>query len=184
MGVSLKTEARATKFAPEQQHGGEGNYQQRDQLLPIHGGKITPKSQRATRDLQHTVIFYWQRQNKIGGPFAENRLNPTPRHRVLPLNYGGLIVFSVPTDALKSLAGAALKRNRTLMPCLAWPRTPALYGRRDARPLQWLTGLPSLRKLTTFAPNVTRSTTKGAERISCELCVIGQNMESRANFEG
>jgi hypothetical protein len=67
MSVSLKTETRATQFAPKQQRSGEGNYQQRDQLLPIHGGKITPKSPRATRDLQDTVIFYCPRQNKICG---------------------------------------------------------------------------------------------------------------------
>jgi len=51
MRVSLKTKTSATKSAPEQQHGGEGNYQQRDQLLPIHDGKITPKFLCATRDL-------------------------------------------------------------------------------------------------------------------------------------
>jgi hypothetical protein len=52
VSISLKTEAWAAKFAPEQQRGGEGNYQQRDQLLPIHAGKITPKSRCATKDLR------------------------------------------------------------------------------------------------------------------------------------
>jgi hypothetical protein len=51
VGVSLETETLATKFAPEQQHRGEGNYQQRDQLLPIHAGKITLKCRCATKDL-------------------------------------------------------------------------------------------------------------------------------------
>jgi hypothetical protein len=64
MSVPLKTESRASKFAPEQQHRGDGNYQQRDQLLPIHAGKITPKSPGATRDFQNKVIFYCLEQNK------------------------------------------------------------------------------------------------------------------------
>jgi hypothetical protein len=52
MGISLKTEPLPTEFTPEQQRSGGGHYQQRDQLLPIHIGKITPKSAHATRDLQ------------------------------------------------------------------------------------------------------------------------------------
>jgi hypothetical protein len=56
--VSLETETLATKFAPEQQHRGDGNYQQRDQLLPIHGGKITPKCRCATKDLAERLLFF------------------------------------------------------------------------------------------------------------------------------
>jgi hypothetical protein len=56
MRISLKTKTLATKQAPEQQYSGGGNYQQRDQLLPIHAGKITPKSAGATRDLRKTAL--------------------------------------------------------------------------------------------------------------------------------
>jgi len=41
MRVSLKAETRPTKFAGHQRASSNGNYQQRDKLLPIHGGKIT-----------------------------------------------------------------------------------------------------------------------------------------------
>jgi hypothetical protein len=43
MSVTLEAETTATQFPAEQQHGRASNYQQRDQLLPIHAVKITPK---------------------------------------------------------------------------------------------------------------------------------------------
>jgi hypothetical protein len=67
MCVSLKTESLATQCSPDQQYSGGGNYQQRDQLLPVHGVKITPNSRRATRDFKnhafHLLVCAWQ--NKI-----------------------------------------------------------------------------------------------------------------------
>jgi hypothetical protein len=58
MRVSLKTEPLAAKFAPEQEHRGKDDNQQRDQLLPIHDGKITSKSRSATKDLRSTTPFF------------------------------------------------------------------------------------------------------------------------------
>jgi len=57
VSISLETETVTAQFTPEQQRGGEGNYQQRDQLLPIHAGKITPKCSRATKDLANQFSF-------------------------------------------------------------------------------------------------------------------------------
>jgi hypothetical protein len=51
MRVSLKAESAAAKSTP-QQHRYCGRYnRQRNQLLPIHGRKITPKSPGATNHL-------------------------------------------------------------------------------------------------------------------------------------
>jgi hypothetical protein len=64
MRISLETKPSTTIPAPEHQYGGEGNYRQRDQLLPIHAGKITLKSCRATRYLRNKFIFYCLSQGK------------------------------------------------------------------------------------------------------------------------
>lgn len=49
MRVPLKTEFALAEAAPRQQNPGGGNYYQRHQLLPIHGGNITPNRGDATK---------------------------------------------------------------------------------------------------------------------------------------
>src|SRR6478736_5222837 len=66
MRVSLKTETRAPKLAGHQRASSDGNYQQRDQLLPIHGGKITSKSAHATKDFGKLPVISWDRTSKNG----------------------------------------------------------------------------------------------------------------------
>src|SRR5579859_4806037 len=72
MSISLKTEALATKPLPNQHYCGEGNYTQRDQLLPIHGGKITPKIGCATKDLGNDLSHFLARPRQS----SSGRLNP------------------------------------------------------------------------------------------------------------
>jgi hypothetical protein len=78
MSVSLEAKRPATKSAPEQQNSGGGNYQQRDQLLPVHDGKITPKSARATKDFKNQTFrllaSHWQ--NAFADAQAGNPAKP------------------------------------------------------------------------------------------------------------
>jgi hypothetical protein len=82
MGVALKTEPMAAELLTQQQYRRRGHYEQRDQLLPIHGGKITPKTGGATRDLKKCLAFFWFGKDKICA-FGTDALSPEPRGNVV-----------------------------------------------------------------------------------------------------
>ena len=101
MGVSLETETLAAKSAAYQYTSGDGNYQQRHQLLPIHAGKITPNPTHATRDFQLPLAISWDANSKICS-FEPEPTKNTNRHesnnerlrfRVIRINSCSLVVY-------------------------------------------------------------------------------------------